>query len=577
MGEMNERQSDFEWLQQFARAGNQTAFRDIVRRHIDLVFATALRKVGDAGGAQEISQNVFTALARKAWRFAPDDSLPAWLHKTTLLESKSWLRGELRRRRREQTAVELGTTMNTPDEQPAFNALVPMLDEALLSLREKDRTALLLRYYESHSLRDVGAALGVSDDTAQKRVASALEKLSEFFQRQGFKTATVAATAAALQHTASSASAATVSIVANIALQAAPSALVGLGAVVARLASLSKLQTAAICLAVIAAPMAWQWNEKKSVNEESLQLQTQLAARETELATLQAEIEKSKASSAQRESELAEATTSATKRAANADKFEAWKKRIREQLLAANYQWPEDSPFVKIPKRALPDMDVSGPVRQPGVIAREARELLGLSPVERQQAEDTLHRHFEKMDSMAAQNFYQTNHTSHVNIPIPANSLAANVWVVPALGDEAAQQAQQFISEFLGFLGEERGKLIERALGSTGMGTFQSILALDADKSQRELSAIIRDFDGEPMITFNMFGGLPFTGAHWSSGGATIPLKGFLGGVADDQTNPIASLSWIQEMDFFSPSVKQSVIEWAQQQAQAQLGKETSR
>ena len=86
--------------------------------------------------------------------------------------------------------------MKTPEDQPAFNALVTMLDDALLSLREKDRTALLLRYYESHSLRDVGAAFGVSEDTARKRVQSALEKLSDFFKRRGFETATVAATAA---------------------------------------------------------------------------------------------------------------------------------------------------------------------------------------------------------------------------------------------------------------------------------------------------------------------------------------------------------------------------------------------
>ena len=187
---MNERQSDFEWLQQFARVGNQNAFREIVRRHIDLVFATAMHKVGDAGGAEEISQNVFGALARKAWQFAPDDSLPAWLHKTTLLESKSWLRGELRRRRRQQAAAELGTTMKTPDDQPAFNALVPTLDEALLSLREKDRTALLLRFYEKQSLREVGTALNIGEDAAQKRVQTALENLSGFFQRRGYRTAT---------------------------------------------------------------------------------------------------------------------------------------------------------------------------------------------------------------------------------------------------------------------------------------------------------------------------------------------------------------------------------------------------
>src|SRR6185436_3354149 len=110
---MNERRQDFELLRRFTREGEQSAFADVVRRHLDLVFATALRKVDDAGAAQEIAQNVFSALARKAWRFAPGDSLPAWLHKTALLESKSWLRGELRRRRREETAVELGTTMKT--------------------------------------------------------------------------------------------------------------------------------------------------------------------------------------------------------------------------------------------------------------------------------------------------------------------------------------------------------------------------------------------------------------------------------------------------------------------------------
>src|SRR5438094_3514761 len=136
---MNERQADFELLRGFVRRADQEAFAAVLRRHFDLVYATALRKVEDTGAAEEIAQNVFSALARKAWQFAPDDSLPAWLHKTALLESKSWLRGELRRRRREQTAAELGTTMKTPEDQPAFKALVPMLDEALLSLREKDR------------------------------------------------------------------------------------------------------------------------------------------------------------------------------------------------------------------------------------------------------------------------------------------------------------------------------------------------------------------------------------------------------------------------------------------------------
>src|SRR5262249_51655847 len=119
---MNEQHQDFELLQRFVRRCDQAAFSSIVRNHVDLVYGTAVRHPGHAAAAQEIAQNVFGVLARKAWQFSPDDSLPAWLHRTTLLEAKHWLRGELRRRRREQTAAELGT-MKTTDEQPALRAL----------------------------------------------------------------------------------------------------------------------------------------------------------------------------------------------------------------------------------------------------------------------------------------------------------------------------------------------------------------------------------------------------------------------------------------------------------------------
>src|SRR5688500_8356122 len=116
---MNEQTSDFDLLRKFSRDSEQGAFATLVRRHLNLVYGTALRKLSDPAAAEEVSQNVFAVLARKSWQFAPDDSLPAWLHKTALLESQQWLRGELRRRRREETAVELGTTMSTSDEQSA--------------------------------------------------------------------------------------------------------------------------------------------------------------------------------------------------------------------------------------------------------------------------------------------------------------------------------------------------------------------------------------------------------------------------------------------------------------------------
>lgn len=251
---MNEQ--DFDLLRRFAHGADQTAFETLVRRHLDLVYATAWRKLADSGAAEEVAQNVFAALARKAWQFAPDSSLPAWLHRCALLEAKNWLRGELRRRRREQAAVELGTTMKIADDQAAVRALIPLLDEALLSLREPDRTALLLRYYENRPLREVGSALGVGENAAQKRVATAVERLARFFQLRGYKTATVAVMAATLHHTAMSAPEFVATSVTQAALPCGASALVGSKALLAPLVTLTKLQKAAVLLVLLLAPLA---------------------------------------------------------------------------------------------------------------------------------------------------------------------------------------------------------------------------------------------------------------------------------------------------------------------------------
>jgi RNA polymerase sigma factor (sigma-70 family) len=567
MGEMNERQSDFAWLQQFARAGNQNAFRDIVRRHIDLVFATALRKVGDTGGAQEISQNVFGALARKAWRFAPDDSLPAWLHKTTLLESKSWLRGELRRRRREQTAAELGTTMNTPDEQPAFNALVPLLDEALLSLRENDRTALLLRFYESQSMREVGTALGVSDDTAQKRVAGALEKLSSFFQRQGFKTATVAATAAALQQTAASASAATVSLVANVALQTAPPTLVGLGAWLARFVSLTKGQTAVVCLVLAAGPIAWQWNERNRTQTELVQVKNQLAAAQSEFSVRQTELLRWNETAARLDDSLFNTRQAADRRAETAQQFAAWKQQVRARLLAADYPWPEDLPFVRIPKTILPQLQVRRPVTPPGTIKQEARELLGLTPNEREQAEAALHHHFAAMDSLMEMNRFETNRTKLVSLP--KDSLAGQVWGLPALGDEVKPRAEELQSALKTVLGDERWPLVAEQLESSGTDTLRRILNLDAGEKGQELAVWIQERNG------NLVAGYSWGEPNSSSAHSGLALNLFL----PDKEFPIrgASVEDYLGIKELPPALTGPALAWIRQQAEARLGKKGDR
>ena len=470
---MSDRRQDFELLQRFTRDGEQSAFADLVRRHLDLVFATALRKVEDSGVAQEVAQNVFAVLARKAWQFAPDDSLPAWLHKAALLEAKSWLRGELGRRRRELTAAELGTTMHNPEEQPAFHALLPLLDEALLSLREKDRTALLLRFYESQSLREVGAAFGVSEDTAQKRVQSALQKLTEFFRAHGFKTASVAAAAAALQNTATSVSATMVSAVVSAALQSAPPALVGLSALLARLASLSKVQTAALCAVLAVLPIGWDLKERHGAAEETKRIQAQLLAVQSEDTAAQQELGRMQATFGSLQQTATQQQEQAARAAESARAFDVWKQKTRSQLMAADYWWDDDSAFVRIPKAYLPELADGSSLSPPGVFRPYACELLCLTPAEHRMLEDTLQRAGVLQAGGKAEVYELDN-------PVSDAVLASRTFSDRPLqgieGVEAEQHLAQLITEMHGILGDERWLVMPSRFREVNVGVFNNLL-----------------------------------------------------------------------------------------------------
>jgi RNA polymerase sigma factor (sigma-70 family) len=500
---MNERHQDCELLQAFVRRSDQPAFADVVRRHLDLVYATALRKLEDPGAAEEVAQNVFAALARKAWQFAPDDSLPAWLYRTTLLEAKSWLRGELRRRRREQAAAELGTTMKTPDEQPALRALVPLLDEALLSLREKERTALLLRYYESQSLRDVGVALGVSEDAARKRVGTALDSLSSFFQRRGFRTATAAATAAALQHTAAAAPATTAASIAQAAMQAIPPGFAGVAALLSRIASLTKVQTTALCLLLAAAPVSWQWHQVQRVRQDAAAAQASVEVTRTHQEELASRFARLRAESARLDGALAHATAAQAGAPETARKEELLKARLMGLLTAADYQWPKDLDFVRIPKSAIKELNPLRSIDRAGKIRDWGAQLLGLTEEEKQRTEAALRAHSDALSELAASQAYETNYLPPSVAVHWAGHPNKSIWV-PPLDAEAQPSPANLSAQVNGVLGEERAQLL---LGDflAGKSGFSQWFGASYNPSRGTLLSVCVNPDSPEGLAFGQF------------------------------------------------------------------------
>ena len=191
--------SDMDRLRNYSQEGSEEAFAELVRQHVNLVYSAALRHVGIAAHAEEITQAVFVILARKSGRLRPDTILEAWLYETTRLTALGFLRGERRRQRREQEAY-MQSTLYESTEVPAWNRLAPLLDDAMARLERKDREAVVLRFFKEKSLREVAAALRVTEAAAQSRVHRAVEKLRRFFTKRGVALSSVAIAGAISAH-----------------------------------------------------------------------------------------------------------------------------------------------------------------------------------------------------------------------------------------------------------------------------------------------------------------------------------------------------------------------------------------
>jgi RNA polymerase sigma factor (sigma-70 family) len=243
--------TDLQLLARYTRQHAEDAFAELVRRHLDLVFSAALRQVRSPQLAEEVAQSAFTDLARQAHRLAPDTILTAWLYQVTRRTAIDVVRREARRQLREQVACELNA-MNTAAAD--WTDIEPLLDEAMHALEETDRTAVLLRYFEDKSLREVGQTLGTNEDAARKRVSRAVERLREYFAKRGV---TVGASGLVVAISANAVQAAPAELA--LTISAAASALVGADVATAATATATKaivmttLQKALITATIAAA------------------------------------------------------------------------------------------------------------------------------------------------------------------------------------------------------------------------------------------------------------------------------------------------------------------------------------
>ena len=233
---------DPELLRLYATEGLQDAFAELVRRHLGLVYHAALRQTGgDPHRAEEVAQLVFTEVARQAAALSRRPLLVAWLHTTVRYTASHQRRTELRRLAREHAAFAMNADEAgaTPEAAADWERLRPLVDDALQTLGERDRAAVLLRFFENRSYAELATSLSVSEDAARVRVNRALEKLRSALAQRGLVSTSSALSLALVQPTlvATPAGLATSVTTASISAAAATATGAALGATTGTLAA----------------------------------------------------------------------------------------------------------------------------------------------------------------------------------------------------------------------------------------------------------------------------------------------------------------------------------------------------
>jgi RNA polymerase sigma factor (sigma-70 family) len=478
---MTDSPTDQELLRRYARDRSEPAFCSLVERHLNLVYGTALRGLNEPEAAADVTQNVFILLARKSQWLCGKSTLAPWLHHAVLLEVRQWWRGEFRRQRRETAAQERGTLMKDDDSLP--QSLAGALDDGLEQLPETECSALLLRYFEGLSHREIGARLGTSEDAARMRVNKALDRLTQFFRLRGYTVPAAAATAAALSTAAKAAPAGLAVATSGAALKAVgPGALPFLKPLFARISGMSRIQTGALCVGLAIFPAIWPWQQQRTARNAVSEQQAQLAKLQDQQNQAAAELTQLQTESAQLDSSLADGRQNQTRYASAAAKLDTLKTRLQALLTNRDSRWPDDLPYVRVAKSEVASLDLlhkAGNFGSDGALKEATLEMLAITSAEKGPAEQALSEYQKGIEDLSNASAYQTNTITDTNGRIIA------AVVVPPLGQPLKTLAANTASQLTTVLGQQREQLL---FGDWDQGAIQLFspgsLWLIADHSQ---------------------------------------------------------------------------------------------
>jgi RNA polymerase sigma factor (sigma-70 family) len=188
---------DGELLRLYLEQESEEAFTELGRRYARLIYTTCLHETQNPTLAEDAAQGVYLLLSRKARSLTRSDTLAGWLYVAARYVAKNLMKQE-RRRQMNETRASLAAEPTAASQNPLWERIEPHFYHALDHLKPAEREAILLRYVQEQTLAEVGATLGVTENTARMRVNRALEKIRSHLARAGI-TVAVGALAAHLQ------------------------------------------------------------------------------------------------------------------------------------------------------------------------------------------------------------------------------------------------------------------------------------------------------------------------------------------------------------------------------------------
>jgi RNA polymerase sigma-70 factor (ECF subfamily) len=162
-----------------AAAGDRSAFRELVLEHSQAMFRLAWRLTCDKSSAEDIVQDAFIKAWRKIGDFKMQSSFRSWMHRITVNTAMDYLRKKSRRSQFETEEPEyetLSASAETSSQDQQID-ISRQTQTAMMKLSDNERTVLMLRHFEGHSIKEISQMLKITNGACKQTIFRAVQKM----------------------------------------------------------------------------------------------------------------------------------------------------------------------------------------------------------------------------------------------------------------------------------------------------------------------------------------------------------------------------------------------------------------